>query len=374
MQEEIKLLQSLVQIDSQNPPGDERKIVSFISRYLKGLSAIEKKVYLYKKNRPNLVCFFGAAKPKYTVLITPHLDTVPLGTRWHYPPLGGVIKRGRLYGRGATDCKANVAVSLCVLKELACRQYSFSKVRFIFAFYADEETGSDWGINPLLDDLGKIDFGIVLDADEFDLIVAQKGLLHLRLDFFGKASHGAYPERGINAAAALVFTLNKILSKKFSFSFHSLLLKPTINLGRIYGGEKVNIVADYAYAELDIRYLPSQKKAQIIKELRQICLKYSSNFKIKVMNHQLPVEIAPNSPLIAILKETLDSYKIPFKKKASFGATVLSFLQRRKIKSFAFGFGTKCQAHTADEYVSLNNIIQGKKVFKDYLIALEEKL
>ena len=73
----IKLTRKLVQIDSQNPPGDEREIARFVADYLKRLG-VNSKVYEFKKNRPNIIAVIKGGSPK-SLLITPHLDTVPAG-------------------------------------------------------------------------------------------------------------------------------------------------------------------------------------------------------------------------------------------------------------------------------------------------------
>ena len=94
----ITLTQKLVQIDSQNPPGNELEMVRFIREYLDSFG-LKSKIYEFAKNRPNIICRLESDNPyAKTILISPHLDTVPAGRGWKYPPLKGIIKGDKIYG------------------------------------------------------------------------------------------------------------------------------------------------------------------------------------------------------------------------------------------------------------------------------------
>jgi succinyl-diaminopimelate desuccinylase len=366
----ISLLQKLIKIDSQNPPGNERKIILFIRDYLKNLG-VRSKIYEFSKNRLNLVCVLPSRTSKKKIIFTPHVDTVPISGHWRYGPFSGQLHQGRLYGRGATDCKVNVAAALYLIKKLREEKTILNNIDLIFAFTADEETGSYKGMAPLAKYLKGADYAVVLDSDEFDIVVAQKGLLHLRVELFGKEAHGAYPERGINAVEKGVFILNEILRKKTAYKFHPLLKKPTLNIGRFSGGDKVNVVAGYAFFELDIRYLPLMDKAEIIKSIENIIRKYKIPYKVKIISQQTPIEINKNMPAIKVLRKVLKENKIKGNFAPSFGATVINFLKDKGVESFAFGFGSKGNAHAKNEYVKISNLDKGVKALEDYIRRLD---
>lgn len=364
------LLQNLIKIDSQNPPGDEREIILFIRDYLKKLG-VASKIYEFKKDRSNLVCVLPSKNSKKKILFTPHVDTVPAGRGWRFEPFSATVHKDKLYGRGATDCKCNVACSLYLIKKLKETKTVLNNIDLVFAFTGDEETGSHKGLIPLMKYLKNIDYGVVLDSDDFDIVVAQKGLLHLRVELIGKEAHGAYPERGINAVTAGVHILEEILKRKEKYKQHALLKKPTLNIGRFVGGDKVNIVAGDAFFELDIRYLPSMKKEDIVKEIENIIKKQKIKYRIKVLAHQKPIEIDKKMPAIRILQQVLKVNKINSKLKPSFGATVITFLLDKGIESFAFGFGSKGNAHTKNEHVKISNLGKGVKVLEEYVRKLD---
>lgn len=369
----ITLLQDLVRIDSQNPPGDERKIIEFIKKYLTGLN-VELKIFEFKKNRPNLVCRLKSKNYRKKIFITPHIDTVPFSGNWKFSPLSGHIHNGKIYGRGATDCKSNAAVCLAVIKEFQEKNIKLENLDLIFAFCADEETGNHWGTMPLVKKFKDCDYGLVLDTDEFDIVTAQKGLFHLRVELFGKEAHGAYPWLGVNALEKGVKILAQIMDKGLGDFRHSLLNKPTLSLGRLSGGDKVNVVAGWCFFELDIRYLPAMKMENILEDIEKIIKKQKIKYRIKILAHQKPIEINPGIPSIRVLRTVLKGNKIKGRLKASFGATVINFLQDQGMETFAFGFGSRGQAHVKDEYVKVSNLVKGVKVLREYLIAMDNVL
>lgn len=370
-QNPTNLLQKLIKIDSQNPPGNERKIIYFIREYLSSLGVVSR-VYEFKKDRLNLVCKLTSKNSKKKILFTPHVDTVPATGAWRIPPLSAKIHNGRVYGRGATDCKVNVAATLSLIAKLKEEKTVLKNIDLIFAFTGDEETGSHNGIIPLARYLKGIDYGVVLDSDEFDIIVAQKGLLHLRVELTGREAHGAHPDEGINAVQKGVFILNEILTRKFPFAPHTLLKKPTINIGRFDGGDKVNIVAGYAFFDIDIRYLPEMKEKDIIRRIEKIIKKQKIKYKIKILAHQDPLEIDKNIPAIKILRSVLRKNKIEGALRPSFGATVITFLKDVGVESFSFGFGSKGNAHIKNESVKIDNLNKGIKILNDYVKQLDD--
>src|SRR5206468_7626265 len=91
----VTLTQKVIQIDSQNPPGNEMAIADFIRKDLSGFK-VDIKTHTFKKHRPNLIVTLKGSLPrkqaaKAAILITPHYDTVPIGKGWTYPPHGGRI-------------------------------------------------------------------------------------------------------------------------------------------------------------------------------------------------------------------------------------------------------------------------------------------
>ena len=363
----IKLLEQLIAIDSQNPPGDEARIGFFVSTFLKKIG-VDVKIYEFKKNRSNVVAILPGKNRSKRLLLSPHLDTVPAGKNWHYKALVATRKNGKLYGLGATDCKGNLAVML-----EAVRRIVESKIRLnfdlILAATADEESGSGLGLIPLLArGLIKADAAIILDADDFDIIVAQKGLIHIKVIIKGKRAHGAYPWLGINAIDIAITVLKQIKAYAFSVQKSSKFLRsPTINIGTIRGGDKVNIVADWAEFEIDIRFLPGDDGRKIIQDIRAIIKRNTKNFKLEVRGLQKPYLIEPNETLVKDLSAAIRSCGRKPLLKGSEGATVITFFQDYGVPAVATGFGSGNCAHSIDEYAKIDNLEKGVDVLLEFL-------
>lgn len=362
----INLTCKLIQVDSQNPPGDEFRIARYISRYLVNLG-LKAKLYEFKKRRSNVVAVLSGRNKKYSLLLTPHLDTVPCGLNWHSNPFSAKISRGRIYGLGATDCKGNLACGIEVINSLV-EEKAVLDYNLVFAATADEESGSLSGLIPLLDKgILKPDVAIVLDSDEFGIVITQKGLMHLKVKIQGKKAHGAYPRRGINAIDIAVDIIKGLKEHKFLSPKNKYLKAPTINIGTIRGGDKVNVVADWCEFELDFRFLPGMPEKSLLKKIKDIIRKYAQKFTVEVEAMQEPYKIEKNHNLIKCLAQAERKFRIKPVIKGSEGATTITFFQNKNIPAIATGFGSAGSAHIADEYVKIDNLYKGALVLDEFL-------
>jgi len=401
----IKTIQKLISLDSQNPPGDESKIADFVGAYLQALG-LKVKTYVFKDRRVNVLATLkpqgnglasnsqshkpqgnGLAsirqshkgeKSAKSLLLTPHLDTVPAGNSWKRDPFRAKISGNKIYGLGTTDCKGNLASLLEAINSIVEDKVTLG-YNLIFAATADEESGSSLGLIPLLKrNLLKADAAVVLDADAFEIVITQKGLMHLKVRIHGRKAHGAYPWLGVNAidiAAKIIVDLkkqNKVSAK------NKYLRQPTINVGTIKGGDKVNVVSDWCEFELDFRFISGSSAREFLSDLKKTVAKHVKNFsrlsgiplkaeKIEIQGIQEPYYIDPRHPLVSSLVSAMKSLKIQPRISGSEGATVITFFKARNIPAIATGFGTEGCAHIADEYACLNNLYNGSRVLVEFL-------
>ena len=366
----VEITQKVIQIDSQNPPGNEVEIAEFIKKDLKPLG-LELKEVTFKEKRPNIIATLKGTLPRKQaqngILITPHIDTVPIGTGWKFDPFGGKIHQGKMYGRGATDDKGNLACCMEILHSLVEDKIKLP-YDIIMAATADEETGSHNGIIPLLDKkMLKPKVALIMDSDEFDTIIAQKGLLHTRIQIFGKKAHGAYNWRGVNAIELATKVIEKLKKHQFKFRKHPLLHSPTKNIGTIRGGDKVNMVADFCEFSLDTRYMPGMDPYEVLEEIKGIVKQVTKNFKAVIDDLQYPYEISANDPFVKTYVETAKKMGYKTTLKGSEGATVITFFKKHGIPAFATGYGSRETAHTTDEYVEIEKLYHGSRLLEAFL-------
>ncbi|MCX5694666.1 MAG: M20 family metallopeptidase [Candidatus Omnitrophica bacterium] len=359
-------IQKLISLDSQNPPGDERKVAAFVNSYLKNLG-LKIKTYTFSRKRVNIVATLEGRKHARSLLLTPHLDTVPAGASWKTPALKAKIIGNRIYGLGATDCKGNLASALEALNSIVDDGIKLD-YDVIFAATADEESGSALGLIPLLErKLLKADVAVVLDADDFEIVITQKGLMHLSVQLHGKKAHGAYPWLGVNAIDLAAKIIIDLKGQHKQYIKNKYLHGPTVNVGTIKGGDKVNVVSDWCEFELDFRFLPGSSEKEILRSLKKIISKYTKNYKITIQGIQAPYYIDPKHPLVNSLVSAMKSCKIKPRISGSEGATVITFFKAMGMPAVATGFGTEGCAHIADEYACLDNLYKGAQVLVAFL-------
>ncbi|MFZ5800422.1 MAG: M20 family metallopeptidase [Candidatus Omnitrophota bacterium] len=362
----IHLTRKLIQINSENPPGNEAAIARFVAGKLQR-AGLKVKFYSFAKARPNVIAVFKGRNSRRQLLVSPHLDTVPAGEGWRVYPFAGKIINGKIYGRGSSDCKGNLAVGIEALVSLAEEGFKPHN-DIIFAATADEESGSALGILPLVEkNIIRPAAAVILDSDDFNIIIAQKGLIHFKIKIFGKKAHGAYPHLGVNAIELAAAVINDLKKFRFKFSAHPRLRSPTVNIGTIKGGEKVNMVADYCEMEVDLRFLPGMRAPDIRRQIKRIISRRAKKFKIEIAGIQKPCSIAANHPLVKSLLKANHRLGIRPKLSGSEGATVISFFLNKGIPALATGFGKTGTAHANDEYAVVNDLWQGAKVLENFL-------
>ncbi|MFH0855633.1 MAG: M20 family metallopeptidase [Candidatus Omnitrophota bacterium] len=364
----INLTRKLIRINSENPPGNESALADFVHRYLKKMG-LRVRIYEFKKNRSNVLAYLENPGNKRQMLISPHLDTVCAGNNWKFDPFAAKIAGDKIYGLGATDCKGNLAAALEAINSLV-EDNKRLDYDLILAATADEECGSDLGLIPLLDkEILKPDAALVLDADDFEIIIAQKGLLHLKVKIEGKRAHGAYPHLGVNAIDIALDAIREIKKHKFSYSRNEYLKAPTVNTGTIRGGDKVNIVADWCEFELDFRFLPGTKPENILDALKGILKKRAKEYKIEIASIQQAYSISEKHPLVGCLRKAIRQSGLSPRVSGSEGATVITFFQHKNIPAVASGFGSSGCAHISNEYAKISNLYKGAKVLEAFLAS-----
>ncbi len=368
----------LINAKTENPPGNEILAAQVVGDFFKSLQipfTIHEKV----KDRTNIIGYIGhkgKGTPDTTLLVACHLDVVPAGDDWKRNPFEAWIENGRIYGRGSSDNKGQMASMMGVAKFLKENEPKL-KGQFILAGVADEERGSALGLEYLLNECGIIaDFAIIPDvAHNMQLIdVTEKGALFLEITSHGKQAHGSWPETGINAIWNMMTLLERIKQLKFKHTSHPLHTPPTLNLGSIHSGTAPNIVPALCKAQLDIRYLPDDSSDDIINNLKNIIKEVESRhpakFDLRIISNQLPTAVPIDNPLVELIsKHTAAVMGTRPQPKGMSGATVTKQLIQKGITAVGFGPGDDTEAHATNESISVKELVDFAQIMA--LIALD---
>jgi acetylornithine deacetylase/succinyl-diaminopimelate desuccinylase family protein len=367
----VRLTQKLLSLDSQNPPGNEKAIGDFIAADMKSLG-LEVRIVAYKKDRLNVIAVIKGSLPRQearreALLLTPHIDVVPVGKGWKYSPFGKDIVAGKIYGRGASDDKGNCACAMEAMRSLIEDGFHPRK-DIILAATADEETGSHLGIKLLLEKaVLRPKLALVLDSEDFDVIIAQKGLFHSRIRVRGKKAHGAVNWLGVNAIEQSAEIIRRLKAHTFKFRKHDLLNHPTVNIGTITGGDKVNIVADACEFSVDIRFMPGMDADDLILTVKKIMASVTKDAELVIDDLQQPFGIAADHPFVKAFVASAHGAGVTPRLKGSNGATVISFFQHYGIAAFSTGFGKHGTLHANDEYAEIKILYNGTRALEQFI-------
>jgi succinyl-diaminopimelate desuccinylase len=243
---------------------------------------------------PVLVASVGAdAGPE--VVLHGHLDVVPAAAEQFEPRVDG----DRLFGRGAYDMKGGLAAMMCATRELM----SQDAVRVHFVCVCDEESeeNDNRGSDFVVSELGVLgNFAITGEPTDLQIGVQAKGVLLLRLEVHGRSAHGSTPWLGDNAVLKAMDVFRAIESMPFARESSELFDRPSINLGRVLGGDVPNKVPEWCTIDVDIRYLPGQDPDAILAEVEKL-----PDVHVKTCFRRDPVVVSRTNPYVALLAEAV---------------------------------------------------------------------
>ena len=373
-EELVALLVKLIRAKSENPPGFEEEVASVVKEYLEsqGLSCA---IYEKSRGRANVLCHIGSGRPNLALVC--HMDVVPAGAGWTKPPYEGVVEGGKVYGRGATDNKGALAAVLVAAASVSDIVEKNSNGTVTIAAVADEEQGNTYGVSYLVNEAGfRPDYAIVCEPTSCKaVVVAEKGILRLKLKSRGKPAHGSRPEEGINAIVKLSKVLVRLEGFKMSYEEHPLFTAPTINVGVIQGGEAVNIVPSECTCTLDIRYLPGQTPEKILAEIKALIEEVKKedpqvDVEAEITEFEEPLLALQGNSLIKLLEEC--SMKVAgFKPvvKGMGGGTVAKTLFKKGVLSVVYGPGDERLCHKADEYIEISQLKLASQIYAEAMLS-----
>jgi succinyl-diaminopimelate desuccinylase len=296
---------------------------------------------------PVLLAETGAEAPEAPcVVFHGHLDVVP-GQPEQFTPR---IEGDRLIGRGAYDMKGGLAAMMCSLKDL--EDQDAVRVRLICV--PDEESedldqrATDTAVSRGLGGT----FAVTGEPTNLHIGVQAKGVLVMRIVVHGRAAHSSTPWLGDNAVLKAVDVFRAIESLPFSRESSELFDRPSINLGRIEGGDALNKVPDRCEMAVDVRYLPGQDPGEILAQVRAI-----PGIDVKRTFIHPPVTVSPTNPYVRALREAVSGVR-PERETLSVGrdgaSDAVSFIQAG-IPAVEFGPAGGGH-HGPDEWVSLASL------------------
>jgi len=293
-----------------------------------------------------VVVTVSGVRPGPRLLFCAHLDTVPAGEGWRYPPFGGTIENGVCYGRGVVDDRGSCVALLLAAEQL--HHTGLSAGEIVIALSIGEE-GNEPSLPRLLASLPPIDAGIVAEPTNMRVATSQRGLMHVDLLTHGEQAHAARA-KGPSAIDLLLDDLSRL--RRRDWPPVDERLGPTrFTPTRLAAGVADNMTPPHAQARVDIRTTPVCTHAEIVDRLRN-----ELNAEVIVVaDHLIPCAIADDHPLIAIACAAAADPQ-PY---ASDAASDWFALQRAGIPAIKLGPGDPAWSHRADERISAVELQRG---------------
>lgn len=343
IEQAIELLKAMISVPSFSR--QEGNVAAMFEDFLKstGINYYQRKgnnIWIRSKN-------FSDQLP--VVLLNSHIDTVRPSSNWSKDPFSPYEEDGKIFGLGSNDAGASVVALLTVFRLLEEKQQPFN---LIYSATAEEEISGDEGVASILEEIGPIDLGIVGEPTQMQMAVAEKGLMVIDGIVKGVSGHAARNE-GVNA----IYKALPIIEwfKNFQFPLVSDLLGPVkMTVTGIEAGTQHNVIPDECRFMVDVRVNEHYQNKELFHLISQ-----NVNCELKARSFRLNSSFIPTDHPLVKRGETLGLRK--------FGSPTTSDQARMPFTTIKIGPGDSARSHTADEFICVQEIIEGVNTYYNLL-------
>jgi succinyl-diaminopimelate desuccinylase len=356
----VEVLASLVRTPSVNPGTSEKAVADVINGWL-SLKAIDSTQVEFAPGRTSVGATIRGAHPGPNLVLNGHLDTVPIDNEslWTTDPFGAEIRDGFLYGRGACDMKAGLAVQIGVAHYLSELDPEDLHGSLVLHFAAGEERGEP-GTRSLLEAGFTGEYGITTEPTSLRVATATRGVVTYALRIKGRSVHASRPEAGVNPVWALIpiLTMLREHDAKARSRAHPLLPGGSCTPTNIQAGIKENAISDDCELSIDRRLLPGETpegdRAALVDQLEKLKAA-DPDLDYELLTHYVvePAEIESTNPfaqqvLEAAREVTGESGGVW---GAPFSSDVRNLVNDADMSAVTFGPGDTRFCHCPDERV-----------------------
>lgn len=384
-QEVINLCQDLIRKSSYS--GHEQNVVNILKTYM------EKNKFdkVFTDKYGNIIGCIKGNRPGPKILFDGHIDTVPVANEleWTYPPFAAEIHDDKIYGRGTSDMKGAVA-AMCVAAKYFKEDFGNDFAGEIYiAGVVHEECFEGVASREVSKNI-KPDYVIIGEASNLNIKIGQRGRAEIIVETFGKSCHSANPEKGINA----VYKMAKVIEAINTLEppHHDILGDGILELTDIksspYPG--ASVVPDYCRATYDRRLLVGETKESVLDPIKKLLLEMmakDSTLNVKVSysvgkekcytNNEITGERFFPGWLYDKNDEFVQKAYVQLKNNGfnpeitqyNFCTNGSHYAGEAHIKTFGLGPSKENLAHTANEYIEINQLIKAVQCYYNINIA-----
>ena len=392
----------LIRIPTVNPPGEGYRDASrFIGDRLTKLdfevdypTASDHPDHSKEFPRVNVVGRRQGADQRPLVHLNGHIDVVPAGAGWTVDPFAGLVRDGKLYGRGSCDMKAGIAAAVYAAE--AVRRAGVSLAGSVeLSGTVDEESGGFAGAAFLCEQgrisPAKTDYVIIPEPLNVDRIcIGHRGVYWFKVTAHGRIAHGSMPflgESAIDRMSELLDAIRRELIPELAARITATPVVPpgarhaTLNINSIIGGQAGQMpqspcVADRCEAIFDRRFLIEEGFEATKEEVKALVSRLSSNgarFELEDLMVVHPVETPRDSPVVGSIGNAIEAV---LGRKAEQIASPGTYDQKHFARiagvehCVAYGPGILELAHQVDEYCAVDDLVNATKVLALSIVDL----
>jgi acetylornithine deacetylase/succinyl-diaminopimelate desuccinylase len=378
----ITLLQQAIRIPSHiEIPDQEKEIGDFMAQRLRA-EGIDTELQLVEGLRPNVIAVIKGSGKAPSVTFNGHIDSVPPFDMEN--PYSGEVKDGKIYGRGACDCKGGI-ISMMYAMIAIKRSGIIPPGDIVLSAVAGEEYGS-YGARHYVANNRLPEYGICGEATDQQIQNGHKGLHWFEFHFPGKRAHSSVPEKGINAIDRLAHFMKLVeeqLKPQLETRKHGKFSPSLVNIGKVWGGEQPNVTPGEAWLQLERRYIPGETLESVTAELQQIvdqCNVYGKEYDITFTSmpyslrvSKTPFEVPETHPIVQALiaaNEKVLGTKPEIGICPGWGDA--GVLYDHGVPTVYFGPGSGQFAHSPQEHVPIDELYNAAKVYAIAPFMLDE--
>jgi succinyl-diaminopimelate desuccinylase len=400
----VDFTSALIRVPTINPPGnDYPECAQLIGARLKTfgfeveyINADGRPEHTRANPRVNVVGIRRGQALRPLVHLNGHVDVVPAGAGWTIDPFGGIVRDGRIYGRGSCDMKAGIAAAVYAAE--AIRRAGVKLAGTIeISGTVDEESGGFAGVAHLAHggriSADRIDYVIIPEPLNVDRVcIGHRGVYWFELETRGRIAHGSMPFLGVNAVDHMAIVIDRFhreLIPALAARTTAMPVVPdaarhaTLNINAIAGGQPIDAtqtpcVADACRTVFDRRFLAEEGFDAVKAEIQALLERTRAsvpNLDVRLRDLMIvqPVRTPDDSPLVHTLERHITAVLgRSAARVASPGTYDHKHVERIGgiTHCVAYGPGILDLAHQPDEWCSVDDLVHATKVMALTLLEL----
>jgi succinyl-diaminopimelate desuccinylase len=402
----VELTRELVRFPTINPPGEGYRACARHLGQRLTRSGLEVD-YVRAEGAPgdserypriNVVARVEGRGPGRCVHFNGHIDVVPPGQGWTVDPFAGVVRDGRLYGRGACDMKGGLAAAVIAVESILAAGIRFDGALEVSGT-VDEESGGFAGVAYLAREgrfsPPRVDHVIIPEPHSVTgICLGHRGVWWAEIETLGRVAHGSMPflgECAIRHMGAFLNRLERQLLPKLATRQTAMPIVPagarqaTLNVNAIHGGQAEGhdglpspVVADSCRMTIDRRFLieedPAAVKAELIAILDQLARdRPGFRYRIRELMEVLPNATRRDAPVVRAVAAAIEAVT---GQRPEFVCSPGTYDQKHVLRigglddCIAYGPGLVELAHQPDEYVAIDDLVASAKVMAAAALSL----